>query len=101
MSDKIENLYFKENPRTKRGLINFGGTISKWPFGTLDADDGDKYDKILFSLKENQQKIDKQVNSQISLSEKLIDKFSKSIETIINNQRKISDYIDRVYTSFN
>lgn len=36
---KINNLKPKNNPRTKRGLINIVGTASKWLFATLDDDD--------------------------------------------------------------
>lgn len=94
VSIKFNNIYSNFHIRQKRGLINLGGTVQKWLFGTLNAEDGERYDKALTTLKQNQQKIVTEVNNQISLSKQLIDRYSKDIEIITNNQKKISKYID-------
>lgn len=96
MNQKLSNIQFKTsnaNLRQKRGLFNAVGTVQKWLFGTLDANDEIKYENALKTLKDNQQKIVKQVNSQISLSKSLIQKYSKDIELIISNQQKMSKFI--------
>lgn len=95
INQKFENIQFGQTSkiRQKRGLINAGGTLQKWIFGTLDATDGERYENILRNLKENQEKIVKQTNAQISLSKALVDKYSKGIDKIALNQQKISDYV--------
>jgi hypothetical protein len=46
---KLNNI--KPRNRYKRGIINVGGKIAKWLFGTLDSDDGEKYDKAINDLR--------------------------------------------------
>lgn len=94
ISVKFNNIHTHFHSRQKRGLINFGGTVQKWLWGTLNADDGERYDKALTTLKQNQQKIVREVNNQISISKHLIERYSKDIERISMNQKKISSLIN-------
>jgi len=93
IDQKLENIKFAKSQRRKRGLINIVGSVQKFIFGTLDASDGERYDNALKILKDNQIKIIKEVNSQISLSKSLNAKYSKTIDEIIINQRKITNHI--------
>lgn len=93
VSLKFKNINVNFHSRRKRGLINVGGTVQKFLFGTLNAEDGERYDKALLTLKQNQQKVVSEVNSQISLSKQLIERYTKDIERITSNQKKISEFI--------
>lgn len=96
INQKFANIMFYDTPkivRQKRGLINLGGSLQKFLFGTLDANDGERYENALKTLRSNQQNIVKQVNSQISLSKSLIDRYSRTIDSIVSNQHTISNFI--------
>lgn len=89
---KLTNILYSSK-RTKRGLFNFIGTINKWFTGTLDADDGERYEKALRTLENNQNEIVKHVNSQISLSKQLVNNYAKTIGTLTENQQKVMKFI--------
>lgn len=97
IEDKIKNIILNKptNKRTKRGLLNIVGTINKWFTGSLDANDGEKYDNAIRILEKNQQKIVSETNTQITLFKKLVNEYGNSISTIVDNQQKISKYIER------
>lgn len=65
ISNKIDNL---KPLRFKRGLINLVGKGYKWLFGTLDADDGERYNKAINILDKNQQMIQHDLINQISVT---------------------------------
>lgn len=101
INQKFINIQFGQKiKRQKRGLINAGGTLQKFLFGTLDANDGEHYENILTELKNNQRKIIQETNVQLSLSRTLIDKYSKTIEKITLNQQKIADYVNNFNQRF-
>lgn len=85
--DKLENLY--PHIRIKRGLFNIVGKANKWLFGTLDADDGKKYDKTIKSLENNQRNIINELNLQVSLSKNLVNNYNKTISVLNENQKKL------------
>lgn len=62
--------------RVKRGLINALGTAFKWTFGTLDSEDGNRYDKAIEALLTNQHHNYDGLNEQISFSHNLINKLN-------------------------
>ncbi|KAF5285247.1 hypothetical protein FQA39_LY16708 [Lamprigera yunnana] len=72
-----------------------GGTISKWLFGTLDSVDGEKYKTDIKNLKQNQLKLIKNVNSQLSISKELLNKYSSTMDTIVSTQKKIFNFINQ------
>lgn len=74
-------------------MVNIGGTVQKWLLGTLHPVAGERKDKAITILKQNQQKNIKEDNKQNSWS-KLIDKYSKNIGKIPSNQRKIEHNIE-------
>lgn len=41
------------NKRTKRGWFNFLKNVTKCPYGTLDADDEEKFQKYIHFFQEN------------------------------------------------
>lgn len=86
-SDKLQNLH--PHVRKERGLINIVGTINKWLFGTLDASDGEHYEKAISSLENDRFNIKKELNLQISLSKALINNYNNTITTLSRNQEKL------------
>ena len=85
--NKVSNLY--PHIRTKRGLINLIGKAHKWLYGTLDADDGERYDNAIDDLQKNQKNIIKELNLQISLSKNLINNYNETVTTFQLNQKKL------------
>lgn len=90
---KIEQQIYQLNPSlltnkklAKRGLIDGLGSIIKSITGNLDNNDALRYDQAIEKLSDNQIKIKTLVNDQITLLEKSIDTFNKSIQTLANNQ---------------
>lgn len=69
---KLRNL----NPhfRNKRGLINIIGKVNKWLFGSLDSEDGDRYNKAIIQLENKQKSAINELNLQISLSKNIMKK---------------------------
>lgn len=68
--------------------------MQKWLWGTLNAEDGERYDKGITILKQNQQKFVKEVNNHVSLSKQFVDIDSNDIEAITSNQTDIEIYIE-------
>ncbi|KAL3286700.1 hypothetical protein HHI36_001195, partial [Cryptolaemus montrouzieri] len=70
-----------EKIRTKRGLINVGGKISKSLFGTLDSDDEELYKNYFTSIEKNENVL-MRIREEIAmivnkLKNKYIEKFHK------------------------
>lgn len=91
LSYKFKNLVPYLKTRSKRGIINGVGTVHKWLFGTLDAEDGQRYDDAINKLEHNQQTIYNGLENQISLSNRMIDKFNDTLSTIYHNQLRINN----------
>uniref|UniRef100_A0A6P7H0E3 Uncharacterized protein LOC114349305 n=1 Tax=Diabrotica virgifera virgifera TaxID=50390 RepID=A0A6P7H0E3_DIAVI len=87
LEKKLENIY--PHIRSKRGLIDGIGKVNKYLLGNLDSDDGDRYDKAIEVLENNQKHIIHETNLQISLYKKLIDHYNKSLATLWQNQEKL------------
>lgn len=75
-----------ENIRTKRGLVNLGGKISKILFGTLDSDDEELYRNYFDSIEKNEKTLmrnQKQIATVVNeLKNKYISKFQKMSENL-------------------
>lgn len=73
------------NIRKKRGLINFGGTVSKWLFGTLDHEDGERINSVLNHLNKNDHLIQEKINEQMSIAKDFMVKTNQSLFQIRSN----------------
>ena len=96
---KLNNL--NPNNRPKRGLINVGGKITKWLFGTLDSDDGKKYTKAINELHNNQNSHKREINLQISLTKQLIDNYNNTVTLLAKNQEHIKNHINIFESNLN
>lgn len=101
--EKVEDKLLEILPqqqRVKRGLINGLGSIFKSITGNLDANDGERYEKLIRELQENQVKLASNIKNQNSLSIDLINNFNKTIQQISHNEKllemKINQISDRI-----
>lgn len=82
--------------RPKRGLINGLGSIFKSISGNLDASDGERYDKIIKTLEQNQQKLANSIAQQNSVSINLINQFNMTIRKISTNEKILESKINEI-----
>ena len=96
---KLNNI--KPRNRSKRGLINVGGKIAKWLFGTLDSDDGEKYDKAINDLRNSQNSYKNEIKMQTSLTKQLIEHYNNTIMLFTKNQNQIKRHIETFERNIN
>lgn len=81
-----------KNTTRKQGLVNFGGAVQKCLFRTLGAEDDKRYHTVINILKQNQQKIITEVNSQSVKGNNLNQqKIEKHIESYLLSIENITD----------
>src|SRR5436190_6612142 len=83
LTDKINNIFIKK--RTKRGILNGLGSIIKAISGNLDAEDGQRYDKLFEKINRNQHTLQTHNLENIRLNKEMITKFNNQIENIKHN----------------
>lgn len=71
------------NPRIKRGLFNFLGTIQSFLYGTMDASDKEEILNLIKSLEENNARVAYGINQQVKLNNHFNEEF-KNISKIVN-----------------
>lgn len=84
------------NKRNKRGLLNFMGTAQKWLFGTLDAEDGARYDSYIRTLNENQLTLENNLKSQSQVLKQVTKTYHDQFINIETNQKVITDRIKNI-----
>lgn len=108
MYDNLENEKdFTPKNRFKRGIINAGGSLSKWLFGTLDNEDGERIFNSLTMLENNQKTMQNSINKNVALYNEFINKFNQTIETINSDMKAIeiqinelNNWLHEVYSLF-
>lgn len=87
---KEANKYFLHvnRQRRKRGLMNIGGDTLKFLFGTMDANDAEKYE-----LDRNEQKIQTNLNAQKTFMESVITKLNET-DIIVNQHTSILNNLE-------
>lgn len=81
--------------RTRRGLINPIGNIYSYLFGTMDNDDKLSINKALSTLEENQFKISKRIETQTSITTKLLEHYNRTISTLVENQNTLVKQLEK------
>lgn len=76
------------NKRSKRGLVNGVGTLSKWLFGTMDEQDRQNIEKHLQTVDYNNHLLITNYNEQIKINHQFHKTFNQ-LKTIIENDRNI------------
>lgn len=93
--DKIsDQLQTFDSNRVKRGLIDGLGSVIKSISGNLDYTDAMRYNNAIQVLQDNEQEISSQFNHHISLSKDWMLQHSKVLESIVENQKNISQIVN-------
>lgn len=82
--------------RVKRGLINGLGSIFKSITGNLDANDGEKYNRLIKDLQFNENKLAENIRKQNSISFDIINKFNDTILKIAHNEKLLYSKITQI-----
>lgn len=82
--------------RIKRGLVNGLGSIFKAVTGNLDANDGNRYEKLIHELRENQRNLQANILKQNSLSLSVIENFNSTLRQISYNEKLIESKINEI-----
>lgn len=88
------------NVRSKRGLIDGLGTVIKGISGNLDANDAIRYETAIMQLQRNQKDIMKNLNSDISLTGNIIEKFNETVSVLQKNQHTIVSQFQGIAGNF-
>ena len=102
LNTQIEHLLqaIQPNLRKKRGLINLGGSISKWLFGTLDHEDGEKINSVLNHLNKNDHSIQEKINNQMSIAKEFMSRTNESLyrirSNVITTMKLLEKYQERI-----
>lgn len=93
LENQINKIFHKIS---KRGLINGIGSIIKSISGNLDATDGERYDKLIEEIQNNEKLLQDQTNQNLKISKEMIEKFNKQIENIKSNEIKLKTEIEDI-----
>ena len=88
-----------EHNRYKRGLIDGLGSVIKSISGNLDQTDAIKYDNAIKILKENEYRIQAQLNQHVSLSKTWVSQNANLLTNITKNQELIGNVLNRIINS--
>ena len=83
--------------RVKRGAWVGGvGTVMKQIFGTLDENDGDKYDKAIEVVQNDQKRLASLIKEHILVTKSVLSTFNETIRKIKINEDNLSLAIDKL-----
>lgn len=82
--------------RMKRGLINGFGSFFKSITGNLDAYDGERYDRIISELQNNQNKVNSNILKENSISLSIIKRFNATVQQISVNEKLLESKLNQV-----
>lgn len=85
--------------RSKRGLVNGLGSIIKSITGNLDYTDAVHFNYAIKSLHDDENKLATELNNHISLTKDLTNQYSKIIDSIVDNQNKMTILINKINQS--
>lgn len=88
-----------EASRSKRGLIDGLGSVIKSISGNQDYTDALKYENAINTLRNNEHKLELEINNHVSLNSKFISHSSQIISSIISNQEKMSKALNLILDS--
>lgn len=87
------------NDRVKRSAWFSGvGTVLKYIFGTLNEDDAINYNNAIKTLYDNDKKLAESIKKTIVVSQSAISNINQSLYDINNNQIKLSNSLNTLFT---
>ncbi|XP_039299952.1 uncharacterized protein LOC120355529 [Nilaparvata lugens] len=94
LSNKMEHVKsYKTQSKHKRGIFNGLGTAISWITGNMDANDKEHYNSIVREIENNEQIIQKNLDSQIIYNHRLTDKFNDNMKIIQSNNAVLQDFL--------
>jgi hypothetical protein len=94
--------------RSKRGLVNFGGTIQKFLYGSMDNGDRLYYDRQLKNLEKNENTLKVDLQQQITIIKSIYQLANESytelngnLNEIENKMENITAYMERLWDTGN
>lgn len=99
IQDRVETKIVEILPhpnRIKRGLINALGSVFKAVSGNLDASDGERYEKLIAELQNNQNNLAGNILKENSISLSIIKKFNTTIQQISHNEKLLESKLNQV-----
>lgn len=82
--------------RHKRGLVNLGGTVLKWVFGTMDETDKKDIEEHLNAIDTNNHELIENNNQQIKINNKFNKTFELIKNTIETDRSRISERLNTI-----
>lgn len=92
---------FSKVIRKKRGLFDGVGKLSKWLFGTLDADDEQFINNYIKRLDQNEIKLNTGIAEQQTLLKEMTDKYKTNFETLWLNQKTLQNQVSNLQKEIN
>lgn len=81
----------KSNRRSKRGLMDFGGSLLKTFFGTLDAEDALKFSKAINDVQSDEKQLSHLMKDNIHVIKSTISSFNNSISKVNENEKHLME----------
>ncbi|KAL0859476.1 hypothetical protein ABMA27_010640 [Loxostege sticticalis] len=79
----------KPSKRVKRGLIDFGGSLLKTFFGTLDSEDAIKFSQAIDDVQSDEKKLASLMKDNIHVIKSTISSFNNSISKVNDNEQHL------------
>lgn len=101
--DRVEHITFYENRKRsqKRGLLNVVGQLSKFLFGTMDAEDEEKIKASITNLENQRGESWSFIKKQVTVLSKNFDLLTEPIEAMNKHQSEIDDSLNVIVGKIN
>lgn len=97
MAQEFSSISHLLDTRSRRSAwIGGGGTVLKYIFGTLDEDDGIRYNEAIESVQTDQKKLATLMKENILVTTSVISKFNDTLNRIKINEANLNQAIDKL-----
>ena len=96
LRDIIADYLFTSSERTKRGILDLGGDILKFLFGTLTQSDAKKYIEHIQKLEKDQQSFLRVSQEQMTVLKSAILSFNLTMQKVNRNERILNEKLVRL-----
>jgi hypothetical protein len=92
----VADYLYIQPDRKKRGILNFGGDILKFLFGTLTQSDATKYTRHIKQLETEQQSFLRVSQEQMTVLKSAITSFNLTMQKVNRNERILTENLQRL-----
>jgi hypothetical protein len=96
LKDIIADYLSSQPPRTKRGILDFGGDILKFLFVTLTQSNARKYNQHITQLEEEQKEFLHVSKEQMTVLKSAITSFNITMQKVDKNEKLLADELRRL-----